>query len=128
MLKVVFVNLLTHTLSEPAQSTYIYRAPQFMSLRWNWDSPSPLAASECALPPVPKGGGAHSPAAKGVGESQFQRLEKRLALCLLCVSPYLYINVRSSGINSKESMPAHEVWRGAGMSNKVVVPARQAGN
>ncbi len=56
-----------------------------MSLRWNWDSPIPLAASECALPPEPKGGGAHSPAAKGVGESQFQRLEKSLALCLLCV-------------------------------------------
>ncbi len=56
-----------------------------MSPRWNWDSPTPFAASECALPPGPKGGGAHSPAAKGVGESQFQRLEKRLALCLLCV-------------------------------------------
>ncbi len=28
-----------------------------MSPRWNWDSPTPLAASECALPPVPKGGG-----------------------------------------------------------------------
>ncbi len=55
-----------------------------MSSRWNWDSPTPLAASEYALPPGPKGGGAHSPAAKGVGESQFQRLEKRLALCLLC--------------------------------------------
>ncbi len=55
-----------------------------MSPRWNWDSPTPLAASECALPPAPKGGGAHSPAVKGVGESQFQRLEKRLALCLLC--------------------------------------------
>jgi len=55
-----------------------------MSPRWNWDSPTPLAASECALPPGPKGGGAHSPAAKGVGKSQFQRLEKRLALCLLC--------------------------------------------
>ncbi len=27
-----------------------------MSPRWNWDSPTPLAASECALPPVPKGG------------------------------------------------------------------------
>jgi len=66
------------------QSTYIYRAPQCMSPRWNWDSPAPLAASECALPPGPKGGGAHSPAAKGLGESQFQRLEKRLALCLLC--------------------------------------------
>ncbi len=65
-----------------SQSTYIYRAPQCMSPRWNWDSPTPL--SECALPPVPKGGGAHSPAAKGVGESQFQQLEKRLALCLLC--------------------------------------------
>ncbi len=35
-------------------------------------------------PPRTKGWGAHSPAAKGVGESQFQRLEKRLALCLLC--------------------------------------------
>ncbi len=55
-----------------------------MSPRWNWDSPTPLAASECALPPGPKGGGAHLPTAKGVGESQFQRLEKRLALCLLC--------------------------------------------
>jgi hypothetical protein len=55
-----------------------------MSPRWNWDSPTPLAASECALPPRPKGGGAHSPLAKGVGEFQFQRLEKRSALCLLC--------------------------------------------
>ncbi len=61
-----------------------YRAPQCMSPRWNWDSPTPLPASDCAFPPGPKGGGAHSPAAKGVGESQFQRLEKRLALCLLC--------------------------------------------
>jgi hypothetical protein len=43
------------------------------SSRWNWDFPTPLAASECALPPGPKGGGAHSPVAKGVGESQFQR-------------------------------------------------------
>jgi hypothetical protein len=60
-----------------------------MSPRWNWDSPTPLAASECAIPPGPKGGGAHSPAGKGFGESQFQRLEKRLALCLLCADNYL---------------------------------------
>ncbi len=72
------------TIRYRSQSTYIYRAPQCMSPRWNWDSPTPLAASECALPPGPKGGGAHSPAAKGVGESQFHRLEKRLALYLLC--------------------------------------------
>jgi hypothetical protein len=61
-----------------------------MSPRWNWDSPTPLAASECAFPPGPKGGVAHSPAAKGVGESQFQRLEKPLALCLLCAIKYLW--------------------------------------
>ncbi len=72
-----------------AQSrTYIYRAPQCMSPRWNWDSPPPIATSEYSQPPGPKGGGAHSPAAKGVGESQFQQLENRLALCLLCEVRY----------------------------------------
>ncbi len=40
----------------------------------------------CALLPPPKGGGgAHSPAAVGVGESQFRRLEKKLStLPTLC--------------------------------------------
>jgi hypothetical protein len=76
-----------------------------MSPRWNWDSPTPLAASECALPPVPKGGGAHSPAAKGVGESQFQRLEKRLALCLLC-GPY-----RSHKTQPIEAFPYQKMVR-----------------
>jgi hypothetical protein len=73
-----------------AQSTYIYRAPQCMSPRRNWDSPNPFAASECALPPGPKGGGAHPPAPKGVGEFQFRRWRKSLALCLLCVLDYLF--------------------------------------
>ncbi len=51
-----------------------------MSLRRNWDSPNPSPASECALPPGPKGVGvAHSPAAKGVGGFQFRRLEKKLS-------------------------------------------------
>jgi hypothetical protein len=52
-----------------------------MSPHRNWDSPNPSPASECALPPPPPdqrvGGGAHSPGAKGVGESKFR-------LCLLC--------------------------------------------
>jgi hypothetical protein len=48
-----------------------------MSPRRNWDSPNPSFASECA--PEPKGGGAHSPADEGLGESQFQRLEKKLS-------------------------------------------------
>jgi hypothetical protein len=44
-----------------------------------WDTPTPSPASECA-PPEPKGGGggAHTPAVEGVGESQFRRLEKKL--------------------------------------------------
>jgi hypothetical protein len=41
--------------------------------------------SVCPLVGTPKGGGAHSPAGKGLGESQFWLLEKSLALCLLCV-------------------------------------------
>jgi hypothetical protein len=34
------------------------------------------------------GGGSFSPAGEGLGESQFQRLEKSLALCLLCGFQY----------------------------------------
>jgi hypothetical protein len=49
-----------------AQSTYIPRVPQCMSTRWNWDPPPPSPASECATPPVTKGGGAHSPAGEGM--------------------------------------------------------------
>ncbi len=45
----------------------------------------PFSHKRVCPPPRTKGwGGGPSPAAKGVGESQFQRLEKRLALCLLC--------------------------------------------
>jgi hypothetical protein len=56
-----------------------------MSPRRNWDSPTPSLASECAPPPGTKGWGAHSPAGEGLVESQFRRLEKSLALYLLCV-------------------------------------------
>jgi hypothetical protein len=35
-------------------------------------------ASKCAPPPR-TGGGAHSPAGEGLGESQFRRLEKKLS-------------------------------------------------
>jgi hypothetical protein len=55
-----------------------------MSPRRNWDSPTPSLASECAPIPGTKGGVAHSRAGEGLGESQFQRLEKKLSttLCL----------------------------------------------
>ncbi len=67
----------------------VYRAPQCISPRRNWDSPNSPPASECALPTLPKVGGSHSPAAKGERESQFRRLEKSLALCLLCAGGML---------------------------------------
>jgi hypothetical protein len=60
------------------QSTHISRAPLCMSPRRNWDSPNPSPASECSLALWTKRvGGGHSPAAKGLGESQFRRLEKK---------------------------------------------------
>jgi hypothetical protein len=58
----------------------VYRVQQCMSSRRNWDSPTPSLASECSPPPGTKGGGgAHSPAGEGLGESQLRRLEKRLS-------------------------------------------------
>jgi hypothetical protein len=59
----------------------------FFSSRRNWDSPTPFAAGGCAPPLFGLGGRAHSLAREGLGESQFRRLEKSLALCLLCGSP-----------------------------------------
>jgi hypothetical protein len=57
-----------------------------MSPRRNWYSPTPSLASDCGPPPGNKDGegGAHSLAGEGLGESQSRRLEKSLALCLLC--------------------------------------------
>ncbi len=63
-----------------AQSTYIPRVPQCLSLRPNWDSPTPSPANECA-PPSPHGTkeGTHSPVGEGLGGSRCGRLEKKLS-------------------------------------------------
>jgi hypothetical protein len=50
-----------------------------MSPRQNWDYPIPSLVSECDPPPETKGGGVHSPAGEGLGESQFRRLAKKLS-------------------------------------------------
>jgi hypothetical protein len=50
----------------------------YVPSRRHWDSPNPTLANECAPPPEQGGGGAHSPAGEGLGESQFRRLEKKL--------------------------------------------------
>jgi hypothetical protein len=59
------------SLAMNAQSTYLQRVPQCISPRWNWDSPNPSLASECAPPPPPRTG-------KGE-ESPLRRLEKKLS-------------------------------------------------
>ncbi len=57
--------------------------------------PQPLTPSKCA-PPEPKGEGAHSPAAGGLGESQFRRLEKKLNTL-----PTLWIELTDGDIQLK---------------------------
>jgi hypothetical protein len=81
-----------------------------MSPRWNWDSPNLFAASECALPPGPKGGGAHPPAPKGVGEFQFRRWRKSLALCLLCAVRYRGVYCTSMQERCMYSTKFDMVW------------------
>ncbi len=46
-----------------------------------------LCRQRVSFPPKPRGGGTHSPAGEGVGESQFRRLEKKLStLPTLCLA------------------------------------------
>ncbi len=47
----------------------------------------PLSRQRVCPSPGTKGEGAHSPAGEGLGESQFRRLEKSLALCLYSAGP-----------------------------------------
>ncbi len=68
-----------------------YRVGRVLSLfssRGNWDSPNPSPAGKCApLPPV-LGGGAHSLAREGLGESQFRRGENKLSTLVLVIYTY----------------------------------------
>jgi hypothetical protein len=73
-----------------------------MSPRLNWDSPTPSPKRECLLPPEPKGGG-HTllRVMHGVGESQFQRLEKKLStLSSLWLDPYKRQQNKSGSYNT----------------------------
>ncbi len=57
----------------------------------------PFSRKRVCLSPKNRGGGAYSPAGEGLGESQFQRLKKSLALCLLCALWSLVTRIRASG-------------------------------
>jgi hypothetical protein len=56
-----------------------------MSLRRNWDCPTPSLASECAPPPEPMGGVYTRLWVRGWGSPNSDDLRKSLALSLLCV-------------------------------------------
>jgi hypothetical protein len=88
------------------QSTvhYTYRVPQVYvpSSELGLSHP-PLSPASVPLPPEPKvgGGGAHSPAGEGLGESQFRRLEKKsLALCGPFCKLFLHREFRKTLIKS----------------------------
>ncbi len=99
-----------------------------MSSRRNWDSPTPSLNSECAHPHEPRGGGggAHSPAGKVLGESQFGRLEKSLALCLLCGEHCLLcgdtIRHQCLGFVFLLSLPAALLFHLSWCTNRIVWP------
>ncbi len=54
-----------------------------MSPRWNWDSPTPSLASECAPPPEQKGGPTRV-RVRGWGSPNSDDWRKSVALWLLC--------------------------------------------
>jgi hypothetical protein len=65
----------------------------------------PSLTSECAHPTGTKGGvgRAHSPAGGVLGESQFRRLEKCLALCLLCAVHCTYSHLESMDVEDVDA-------------------------
>jgi hypothetical protein len=82
-----------------------------MSPRRNWDSPNPSLASECASPLQNRGGGAHSPAGEGLGESYFRRLEKKPnTLPTLWVDPMFLVYVTYVGKSFFDDCPLQFVY------------------
>jgi hypothetical protein len=67
-----YAAVMAYTCSGEGTDHTVDRMLSFFSSRRNWDSPNPSTAGECALPPV-LGGGAHSLAREGLGDSQFRR-------------------------------------------------------
>jgi hypothetical protein len=69
-----------------SQSTYIFSIEYHSVCPLVGIGTLPPTLSPESVPPGTKGGGSLSPAGEGLGESQFRRMEKSLALCLLCVT------------------------------------------
>ncbi len=78
----------------------------------NWDSPNPSLASKCATPTRAWWGDtpAHSHVGEGLGESQFQRLEKKLSTL-----PTLYV-----GCNDFDAGKIHYEGHWKGVDPEIV--------
>ncbi len=78
------VNNVTDITRKQKRSTvnkYIHRVLSFFSSRRNWNSPTSIAAGECAPLPLVLGGGAHSLAGEGLGEPQSDEGTYTVVLC-----------------------------------------------
>ncbi len=71
-----------------SQSTYIQSTTVYVPASELGLSYSFSRQRVCPSPQNQRVGAAHSPAGEGLGESQFRRLEKSLAICLLCDQCY----------------------------------------
>ncbi len=81
------------TFEQVGHKVLLYRVPQCMSPRRNWDSPNPSSASECAPPPPPnlRVGGHTRLRMRGWGSPYSDDVRKGLALCLLCEVVFLLL-------------------------------------
>ncbi len=62
-----------------SQSTYIFRVPQCVFPRRNWDSPTPCLASELFPSPRTKGGGGTLARGQGIGGVPIPTTEEKLS-------------------------------------------------
>ncbi len=72
------------------------QSSKLFSSRRNWDSPNPSPSGECAPPHWFRGGGAHSQARKGLGESQFRRGETLYSKYTVVLCIYLYFVTKAA--------------------------------
>jgi hypothetical protein len=79
----------TSNIIDPTQVQYcsIHRAPECLSLRWNWVSPPPLPQASVSLPLDPKGERSNTPG-DDVGVPNSDDWKESLALCILSVYHY----------------------------------------
>ncbi len=93
--------------------TYHHRvggqSAKLFSSRRNWGSPHPSSAGECVLSPLVPGGGEHSLAREGLGESQFRNFDEGTCTVILFIYMYFVCSIILKGMSScKACIPRQE--------------------